>query len=201
MKIVVHLYANIYDWSESKSNHDYQILSTYKKKLQEEILGFNAIKWDYPDGSRGGTSTTGNTARRLLYEKVNRDFIKLLDEKHKEVMGKVMLMFSVILRVMSHKGEVNVVEYKKYCTKLYAMSINDFPRVINKKPPGPWISITPSVHKLLANSWELMQNNNNHGLGALKEAGLEGCNKILRSCRINFAIKTSQSVNLEDTVK
>ena len=39
---------------------------------------------------------------------------------------------------------------------------------------GPWISITPALHKLLAHSWELMLNNKETGLGSLDESGLEG---------------------------
>ena len=201
MKIIIHLKANVYEWSEAKTSHYYQFLTGEKAQLQQDLLGFNGVKWDIPDGSRGGTSTTGNTARVLLYNKKNRDFIiGKLDEKHQQLMSEVMLRFSVILRVMSTKGEVNVDAYKKYCTELYVILINNFPRVVNKKQPGPWISITPSVHKLLAHSWELMKNNDNHGLGSLDEAGLEGCNKILRSVRINLARKMSQKVNLHDTI-
>ena len=73
-------------------------------------------------------------------------------------------------------------------------------RVVNRPLPGPWISITPAVHKLLAHSWELMQYNDNRGLGSLDESGLEGCNKILRSIRINMSRKVSQILNLVDTI-
>ena len=44
----------------------------------------------------------------------------------------------------------------------------------------PWISIRPTVHKLLGHSWELILQNNEKGLGSLDESGLEGCNKLLR---------------------
>ena len=119
----------------------------------------------------------------------------LLFPRYQDTLRKVMLMFSLVIRVMSSKDEVNVPAYKQYCTKLYL--INNFPGVAHKHRPGPWISITPSVHKLLAHSWELIQNNDCHGLGTLDEAGLEGCNKILRSIRINLARKLSQSLNLK----
>ena len=57
-----------------------------------------------------------------------------------------------------------------------------------------------SPFKLLAHSWELMQNNENRDLGSLDESGLEGCNKILRSIRINLSRKVSQTLNLVDTI-
>ena len=115
-------------------------------------------------------------------------------------MKDVMLMFSVICCVMSSKGEVNIQEYKHYCTKLNLVLVNDFPRIVNRLLPGPWINITLAVHKLLAHSWVLMQNNDNHGLGSLDESGLEGCNKILRSIRINLSRKVSLTLNLVDTI-
>ena len=151
--------------------------------------------------TKGGTSTTGNTARVLLYSRENREFIiSHLPEQHRNTLRKVMMMFSVICRVMSSKGEVNIDAYKAYCTKLYLVLVNEFPRQFHKHLPGPWISITPTVHKLLAHSWELMQCNDNHGLGSLDESGLEGCNKILRSIRTHLARKVSQAMNLVDTL-
>ena len=101
---------------------------------------------------------------------------------------------------MSSKVKVNIDAYKAYCTKLYLVLVNEFPRHFHKHLPGPWISITPTVHKLLGHSWELMQYSDNHGLGSLDESGLEGCNKILRSIRTNLSRKVSQTLNLVDTM-
>ena len=64
-----------------------------------------------------------------------------------------------------------------------------------------WVSITPSVHKLLAHSWELIDSNNGYGLGSLDESGLEGCNKLVRNIRTCIARKTSQKDNVVDTIK
>ena len=52
-------------------------------KMKTEA-GSSAQKWDFPDGTgKGGTTTTGNTARVLLYKEINRDFIvsKLKDDE------------------------------------------------------------------------------------------------------------------------
>ena len=78
--------------------------------------------------------------------------------------------------------------------------VNDFPRVTNTDIVGPWISITLSLHKLLGHSWEIIKNNENHGLGSLDKSGLEGSNKILRSIRSNLSRKISQTTNLADTI-
>ena len=47
-------------------------------------------------------------------------------------------------------------EYKPVCTEFYIFLLTEFPRQTQKHLPGPWISVTPTVHKLLAHSWELM---------------------------------------------
>ena len=56
------------------------------------------------------------------------------------------------------------------------------------------------MHKVLAHSWELFQNNNACGLANLDESGLEGCNKIVRCIRKTLSIKVSQEANLADTL-
>ena len=69
---------------------------------------------------------------------------------------------SVIVRVMSSKGEVNVQRFRAMSTELYVHICEKF----------PWVSITPTVHKLLGHSWELISENDGHGLGNLDESGL-----------------------------
>ncbi len=102
---------------------------------------------------------------------------------------------------MSLKEKVHVETYKQFCTDLYVFLIQNFSRVVHKHLPGPWISITPSLHKLLAHSWELIELNDGTGLRALDEAGLEGCNKILRAMRTKLSRKISQKANLIDTLR
>ena len=101
---------------------------------------------------------------------------------------------------MSSKQSVNVEKYREYCMELYKFLILSFPRQVNKHLPGPWISITPSLHKLLAHSWELIELNGEQGLGSLDESGLEGNNKILRNVRTKLSRKCSQPANLSDTL-
>ena len=62
-------------------------------------------------------------------------------------------------------------------------------------------SPSPSLHKTLAHSWELIKLNNGFGLGSLDESGLEGNNIILRGIRIRLSRKTSQNNNLTDTLQ
>ena len=97
-------------------------------------------------------------------------------------------MLSVIVRVFSSSKSVNIDEYKAYCLALYNHILTAF----IDSSGSPWVSISPTLHKLLAHSWELISLNDGEGLQRLDESGLEGCNKILRAVRTRQARKTSQ---------
>merc|ERR1712013_793816 len=113
---------------------------------------------------------------------------------------------SVILRLFSSSENINVQEYKKVCTTLYLLYLESFPTPTKtkKKSPQPvdlmWISVPPTLHKLLAHSWELIEMNDGRGLKCFDESGLEANNKILRSIRLKLARKTSQTDNLDDVI-
>lgn len=202
MKIVVHLVACVYDWTESKVSHNYRFLERARSDLQKKIKDSTGIKWDYADSTgQSGTTTTGNNCRRLLHDvdvrKLVTDCVPEMSRTKMEVLSQ---RLSIILRVLSSKRKVDVEKYKNYCIETNVFLLTQFPRVIHKNLPGPWISITPSVHKVLAHSWELIQFNDGHGLGNLDESGLEACNKILRSIRKTLSRKISQDANLTDTL-
>ena len=46
------------------------------------------------------------------------------------------------------------------------------------------MSITPTMHKLLGHTWELIEMNDSNGLGAFDESGLEACNKSWKEDRV-----------------
>ena len=81
--------------------------------------------------------------------------------------------------------------YTALCTRLYLFLITKL----------PWVSITPSLHKLLAHSAELIRANDGCGLEAFSEEGMEANNKRLRQIRTELSRKTSQQDNLTDCFK
>ena len=113
----------------------------------------------------------------------------MIPDNLKEIMRHFGQQLSVILRVFSSSEIVNVTEYKKLCTELYQFLIQSFPRVTDKHLKGPWISITPSLHKLLAHSWELIEMNGDRGLCYLDESGMDGSNKIIHGIRTKLSRK------------
>ena len=207
MKIAVHLRAEVFDWTESKTSRYYRFLEAAKKEIQgklEEVLG---ERWDFPDGTgKGGTSTTGNTARKILHNGGRDIVIQMLPDRFRDIMMQIGQYLSVILRLFSSSKSIDVKEYKKVCTALYLLYLESFPTPTppKKKNLQPvdlmWISVPPTLHKLLAHSWELIELNDCRGLKCFDESGLEANNKILRSLRLKLARKTSQADNLDDVI-
>ena len=203
MKLSVHLSAAVFVWTESKTSRQYKFIENAKANLQKKIQANTGIRWDYVDSSgNSGTSTTGNTCRRILHDpNVRRLVTEEIPVSHRETMEELGMRLSVILRVMSSSEEIDTERFKQFCTETNIILIEKFPRVYDKKKPGPWISVTPTVHKILAHSWELIQNNDSRGLSNLDESGMEGCNKIVRSIRKAHSRKISQDANLIDTFR
>ena len=207
MKIVTYVKAGVYNWA-AFNRHDKEYIKVAKLNLQDKIKEMG-LKWDIPDSAgKGGTTTTGNVARCFLLIPNARNYV--LNDPDIPMSMQVILKeygkrLAVILRVISSKKKIDVDFFKQYCTATYLFLIESFPDKANGRnnpnvQPRPWISITSTVHKVLAHGWELIEKNNDCGLGSLDESGLESNNKILRRIRTRLSRKTSQSDNLEDTL-
>ena len=132
---------------------------------------------------------------KFLFIKSNRTIIlDQLDDHKRADVAKYGQMLSVIIRVFSSSKSVNIDEYKAYCLALYNHILTAF----IYSSGSPWVSISPTLHKLLAHLWELISLNDGEGLQRLDESGLEGCNKILRAVRTRQARKASQEACNED---
>ena len=202
MKVCVRVRARVFDWAESPLSRTKLFLKNAKKELQDNILAATGIEWDKPDPTgKGGNTTTGNNACRLLHEKKNRDVIlDPITDDYKERLAKFGAYLSVIIRVLCSKWHVKVDKYHTFCKEFHLFILDNFPRELNQHLKETWISVTPSLHKFLCHSWELIEANDEHGLGNLDESGIEGNNKILRNIRTRLSRKMSQKSNLVDTL-
>ena len=63
----------------------------------------------------------------------------------------------------------------------------------------PWAAISPSVYRILAHSWEVMELNGGHGLGDIGEEGLEANKKRIRNLREHGSRKVCTENNFLDT--
>ena len=106
----------------------------------------------------------------------------------------------VAMKVYTSKDQlIDVEEYKEFCRQTIKLIWSKFNNAHDGAYPH-WIKISPTVHGLLAHSWELIENNDRYGLGEFSEAGLEHNNKFLRLYRRTLARKRSQKTNLEDCI-
>ena len=90
----------------------------------------------------------------------------------------------------SQRRENDIIRYKKLCQTTYQAVIESF----------PWVLISPSLHRVLAHSAELIEMNDLRGLGSQSEEGLEALNKSIRFLKSHGARKTSISDNMKDTL-
>ena len=97
---------------------------------------------------------------------------------------------AVILRVISCKENVNSSFFKEFCISTNLILLEKF----------KWVSISKTLHKVLAHNWELIEKNDGKGLGRLDESGLEANNKLMRKVRQDLSRKNSQSNNIMDTL-
>ena len=81
------------------------------------------------------------------------------------------------------------IDSDKLCSETYETILTNY----------PWIHITPTLKKLLANAPQIISDHNDgFGLEALSEEGLEACNKLIRRYREWLSRKFSFEDNITD---
>ena len=107
-------------------------------------------------------------------------FVSLVEESEKEALNTVLLGLCATVKVInSQKRRVNVEKLRQLTMETYLALVEGF----------PWAAVSPSVHRILAHSWEVIQLNDGYGLGGLSEEGLESLNKQIRHTREKGARK------------
>ena len=128
--------------------------------------------------------------RNVLYSEEKRNIFTrgIHDTEQREHAEKFGHLLAVILRAFSSSQRVNVEAFGNICKDLY----------LHLRRNLAWVSITPTIHKLLAHSAELIHINGGRGLKSISEEGLESNNKRLREFRSKLSRKFNQKVNLID---
>ena len=128
----------------------------------------------------GGTISTGNVARDCFNNK--RDFLRWVTStiapEDKEKLTTIHTNLGAILCVFNSSHKLDVGKLEMLCKSTYEYIVTNF----------PWISITPSLHILLAHSTELTDKyNNGCGLKLYSEECIEALNKHIRHYRDKLA--------------
>ena len=159
----------------------------FVRTLVQEKTG---LKINQPD-SRGGTTSTDSIARRAFTE--DSSFIDciltVVASQHRCVLSRIHSQLSVILRLYNSNEKIKTKALGYQCKDTYIKILESF----------PWSNISPTLHKVLAHSEELVRDfNSGHGLKDFSEEGTEACNKLIRRDRELLARKTSFESNTID---
>ena len=144
--LVYHLHFEKLSWSPTSP-----AIKQSMKFLQTLIQEKTGLKVDQPDSS-GGTTSTGNVARRAFSDETSflECVLSTIAVSHRPALAKIHTQLAAILRVYNSCRKVNTVELGKLCKDTYLLILDSF----------PWASITPTLHKLLAHSEELIRESN-----------------------------------------
>ena len=156
MNLAYHLHGGEREWSPNVTNSQAFVRDYLRDKTEMKI--------DYPE-SHGGTSTTGNVVRECFSSKPSqeKDFplkcvLTLLPVETRDCFSTIHLNLAVILRVFNCAELVDC-DFGKYAGNI---RIN--------RCEFKWASITPTLHKILGHSLELMiRFNEGRGMKGLSE--------------------------------
>ena len=146
MLLIYHLDAGHTRWSPSNSK-----VQASMRRIRSIIEESCSVSVDIPS-SHGGTSTTGNVARDCFMNK--REFLKRAtsstDPVHKPKLVKIQTNLSVIFRLVNSGDQINCNKLEELCKGTYQFIIREFSGA----------SITPSLHKLLSHSFQIIHSYN-----------------------------------------
>ena len=185
MLLIYHIRSGTYTWSPTK------IVIVDSMKFTREFLNDKTgLNIDMPS-SDGGTTSTGNVARSCFLNKKN--FIHwvctMIPEELKEPIRTLQTNLSVLLRIFNFSHAIDTDKLDTLCKETYELILVDF----------LWANVTPSLHRLLAHSPELIRDcNNAFGLKDFSEEAVEACNKLIKKYREPLSRKFYFTSNARD---
>ncbi len=157
-----------------------------RENLQQEIR--NCLGLIIGDPSE---MITGNRFKTFCSDSARDKLANLLnDSSLRDAFKEIHIGLCAIIRVLNSQHRIiNVPEYQNLCTSVYLKICKSF----------PWAIVSPSLHRVLAHSWERIELNDAKGLGSESEEGSEAQNKYIRFLRVHGSRKTSTEDNFKDT--
>ena len=179
-------------YAEVLAERNPQIEKDWEK--ESRLIVIDAVKdtgvvMDTPT-SKGGTTDTGNAAKRFFSAEVIPSLEKLFPPDKVDDILTLHKNFSIILRVISSKRQVDTTKLKSICTDTYLFLRSNFPS----------ISVSETAHMVLGHSFQLIELNDGYGLGQMSEQGLEAINKLVRRFSERFARHRSLDANIIDVI-
>ena len=147
--------------------------------------------------AKGDQMATGNMFEMFSLDTAREKMLEIIihqdaeeQERMREAWNDIHLDLCALAIVgNSQKAKVEVEDYRDISKRVNRRIVEEF----------PWAQIPQAVHQLIAHASELMEENDNYGLGGKAEHGLERGNKELKTWRDIGARKTNLYDNLKDT--
>lgn len=187
MRIFVHLINVSSKLHLDKAKHqargiDKDITKEKKEEIQAKFINRFNMRVEEPRQG-GGTSTTGNVARKAFENPKLLAEVLELDETF-------VSNLSLLISAASSFHPIHVEEFEKLACETKAIYLAEYGN----------IPMNVYLHKLLDHGGEII-NSSIMPTGYFGEDGSEGKNKEYRNDRLHFARKTSRTHNMEDVFK
>ena len=167
------------------SKEEKELFKLKREQIKESIYTNLAINIGNP-----GDMVTGQAFQKFSSDTSRGFFTSLVDIEIRESFSQILLSLCTAVKVInSQSRKVNTDKLRDITQDAYLKIVSLF----------PWAVISPSVHRILAHSWEVVELNNCYGLGDMSEEGLEALNKQIRERRSHGARKDRTENNFRDT--
>ena len=194
LTLLYHLRSETFKWTDSAKQlgDSYQRFVNAKEEVKSIVKEKTHIVMDAADPTgKGGNTNKGDVCERLLT--THRSvLVSTVPQRFQADFALLLARLWICVKVYTSKDKIHVVRFKEFCMDTYKLLLSKFANETK------WISISPTLHALLAHGWELISVNDGIGLGEYSEGGLEHSNKFLRFYRSHLSRKISQETNLSD---
>ena len=176
-------------WSQRNkvkyTDEEKEMYKTARELLKAKLYDTLAINIGNP-----GDMVTGKAFHQFSSDHAREFICSLLKEEDQQIFKDILLRLCAAVKVInSQKRKVNIEKLRAITQEAYKKLVLHF----------PWVAISPSVHRILGHSWEVVLLNNKFGLGNISEEGLESLNKYIRDFRRSGARKDNTFNNFVDT--
>ena len=199
VKIALHVMVGHYKWVEDASIKPR--IKEAKELLQKalkpgQVVGGSVrenigVAYGYPDAKGcGGTTTTGEVARKMFCEEELRSrIVKLVPQEFRPAMEKILFQDMILLRLMSCDYLLLPEKINRLCKEQMRLQVEDI---------GSWVNFPETMHEFYAHLAEMIEINENRGLKRLSEENLEALHKQVRRIRETKARLQESSANATD---
>lgn len=170
LKILYHLVAGTYIWSESNFRVRDAVLSA-KKEVITSIRQSTGLLLDSPTPI-GGNTNTGGVSERFFSPKNRENICRLiLNSRDREAYSTLLSYFNQILSVTQNVDDTKIVDTNYFKNLSYRL-------LIFHKQNFSWATISPSIHQMACHSWELFQMSEGKPIAKFAEHPGEAWNKL-----------------------